>query len=235
VIHVDKVHRTWSFSLESRYFRELHEVTEPARVMRGGDDGSLWTTPQGTIPDNPSLPELGTLLAYLKSLYVGSSEDAVRTQSSSPQARFLPSVDGAGSTSGTWVTRSDRPLDVSVEGVRRGTYTQSYAGQGFVASLSGVPTAKGVHDAVTGAGESIELRSGANRPLHIDLAQRRSGSETIAATIDSRASANGADSAGFSGSGALTYAHDGAPTVLRFALTSVRRNGSATAPTPACA
>jgi hypothetical protein len=47
----------------------------------------------------------------------------------------------------------------------------------------------------------------------------------VAATLDTHASAGGSDTAGFSAGRALTYAHDGAPTTIRFSLTSVRRDG----------
>jgi hypothetical protein len=43
--------------------------------------------------------------------------------------------------------------------------------------------------------------------------------------VETHASVNGTDTAGFSGDSALTYAHDGAPTAIEFSLTTVRRNG----------
>ena len=88
-----------------------------------------------------------------------------------------------------------------------------------------MPTEKGVRDTVEGAGNSLTFAGGSDRPLQIALARRSSPTETLSASLDTHASADGSDMAGFSDGGALTYAHDGAPTTLSFTLTSLRRDG----------
>jgi hypothetical protein len=124
------------------------------------------------------------------------------------------------------VTRDTKhPLTVSFEGLKHGTYTQAYTAPGFIAGASEVATAKGVRDTVEGGGDSLRIGSGEARPLSIELARESSPVRTTAATLETHASADGSDTAGFSDGGALTYAHDGAPTTLSFSLTSVRRNG----------
>jgi hypothetical protein len=211
VIHVDKVKRTW------------RTVPVALREEERGGDGSLWVTPHGTIPKNPSLPGLGTLKDALTSIvFDGGSVRAKGDRASV----FVPVLAGSSSTdAGTLVGRDPRRhLAVEFAGAERGRYSFSYAGPGFVAAATDVATAEGVRDTVTGAGETLTIESGRARDLEIDLAKRSSGALTTAATIETRASAGGTDSAGFA-AGALTYAHRGAPTEVEFTLTSVRRDG----------
>lgn len=213
VIHIDKVKQTWSY---------------PAFNSKGGNGGTLWAFPQGMIPSDPSLPGLGdvTVGSFVLSSFLGGVETT-----SSANAEYLPAQGGSATapgSSGTWVTRnSHRPLAVTVKGKKAGHYSQTYTAAGFIASANDVATDKGVRDTVRGANESLTLASGEDRPLQIELARQASSRApaTIAATLDTHASAGGSDTAGFSDARALTYAHDGAPTAIRFSLTSVRRNG----------
>jgi hypothetical protein len=215
VIHVDKVTKTWSAEMG------------PGEVVGGGNDGSLWVTPDGTIPDDPSLPGLGTLKRGVASMILGAADGSARGAGATVGDVFSPLLNGkAASGSGTWVSEDpDRPLEVSLEGLKRGHYTQLYTAPGFVASAADVLTAEGVRDTLTGDGSSLRFESGQERPLELQLAERSGAAISTAATLEAHASAGGSDSAGFAGDGALTYAHDGAPATFQFTLTIVRRDG----------
>ncbi len=223
VIHVDRAKGTWSFDFASDlFFGE--------RTWSGGQDGSLWVIPHGAVPDDPSLPGLGALRSYLQSVIFGSADGSVRASAPGQGAEFLPSSDGlsgaAGPAAGTWVSEDrDRPLAVGFEGLKAGHYTEAYTAPGFLATASDVATARGVRDRVLGDGDSLRFASGSDRPLTLSLA-RRSGPElSTEATLRTHASAGGADTASLGDAGALGYAHEGAPTTLRFTLTGVRRDG----------
>jgi hypothetical protein len=220
VIHVDKARLSWRFQM-------AHALFAAPRIWSGRDDGTLWVEPAGTVPDHSTLPGLATLGAYLENLSFGSDGDSVRTAAGSQGAEYLPESDGpagAGATSGTWINDDPtHPLDVHFIGTEDGTYSQAYTSPGFVVAALDVQTEKGVRDAVQGNGDSLTLASGTNRPLRLEVAKEStSGSE--AATLTTSASAGGTDSAGLA-DGALTYAHDGAPTTLRFSLTRIHRAG----------
>ncbi len=217
VIHVDKVAETWSYDFTA------------GERWSGGNGGSLWVVPYSALADdNLSLPGVTALGEGLHSLLFDPSDGTAETIEASPQAEFMARVDGAleSEGAGTWVSRNpDRPLEVKVLGTGKGAYTQAYMAPGFVAAATDVPTAKGVRDTVKGVDDSLTFESGKDRPLTIDLAQSSGASMSTAATLETHASANGTDSAGFSADSALTYAHDGAPTTVEFTLTTVRRNG----------
>jgi hypothetical protein len=221
IVHIDKKNGTWSYpSLDGADFT-------------GGNDGTLWAVPPSAFPEDPSLPGLHTineaLASSLSSMLFGSVDGSVKTASGSAGAELQPMLGGGPATpgdSGTWVMRDSRkPLDVTFEGTKAGHYTQAYTAPGFIAGASDMATAKGVRDTVRGVDDSLRIDSGESRPLEIELARESSQVRTTAATLDTHASADGSDTAGFSDGGALTYAHDGAPTTLSFSLTSVRRNG----------
>jgi hypothetical protein len=191
-------------------------------------NGSLWVVPTDLIPTDPSLPGLGTKArALLEYVGLGSARGAVSSRAVGVRADFLPTGEvGAPPGNGMWVSDDPkRPLRVSVEGVKRGRYTQSYAAPGFAAAVPGVATAKGVRDLVWGDGDAVGFEGGMARDLTIQLARDSSPTTSTAATLETHASARGTDTAGLGAGGALTYAHDGAPTGLRFTLTAVRRNG----------
>jgi hypothetical protein len=218
VIRVDKIAKAWS--------------TEPlpGEKVEGGNDGSLWVTPDGTIPDDPSLPGLGTLKRGVASMILGAVDGSARGAGETVGDVFSPLLNGKSPPgSGTWVSDDpNRPLEVSVRGLEQGHYTQAYVAPGFVASAADVPTAEGVRDTVTGDGDSLRFESGRARPLEIDLAERSGAAMSTAATVETHASAGGSDTVGFAGDGALTYAHDGAPATLELTLTTVRSNGGPT-------
>jgi hypothetical protein len=219
VIHIDKAKEEWT-------------MPWPGAPKVGGGE-SFWAIPGSAIPDDPSMPGLGTLKSALGWLLFGPGDGAVRTVA---EGTYLPlpvgSLGGAeagarpaSADAGTWIGEgSGRPLEVEFIGVEPGTYTQAYSGSGFYATTEAL-TAKGVHDTVTGRGDSFTVESGISRPLEIDLAKRSGDALTTAATLNARASAGGTDSAGFTEQGTLTYAHQGAPTQLELTLTTVRRNG----------
>jgi hypothetical protein len=215
VIHIDKDAGTWAYEFEGK------------DVWRGGDDGSLWAIPNNVMPKDLSLPGLGTLAKGLAEIIVGSADGSAVSTQASPGAEFLPTSDAGAEVgaAGAWVSdRPDRPLGISFLGLKDGRYSQAYTSDGFIASTK-LATAKGVRDTVTGSDESLRIESGVARPLEIELASRSGAALSTAATLESRASAQGTDSAGFGDDGALTYAHQGDPTTLDFSLTTVRRDG----------
>lgn len=215
VIHIDKDAGTWSYQFAGK------------DIWRGEGDGSLWAMPSNVMPKSLSLPGLGTLAKGLAEIIVGSADGSAVSTQASPGAEFLPTSDAGAEVggAGTWVSEHpDRPLEVSFLGLKAGHYSQAYASDGFIASTK-LATAKGVRDTLTGSAESLRIESGQARPLEIELASRSGAELSTAATLESQASAQGSDSAGFSEDGALTYAHQGAPTTLDFSLTTVRRDG----------
>jgi hypothetical protein len=184
--------------------------------------------PHNTIPDDPSLSGEGLTARGLVNVVFGSVDGAVRTVAPSPGAQFLPSSDGAAVPrgGGTWMARdTTRPLELTFAGTKSGTYSQTYTASGFVASARAVRTARGVKDVVRGARGSLRFDSGVDRPLQLELARQESAGSTIAATLDTHASAQGSDTGGISADGTLTYAHEGAPTTVRILLNTVRREG----------
>jgi hypothetical protein len=235
VIHVDIGHATWTFDLGGE-------------VWSGRDDGSLFVAPQSTIPDDPSLPGIGTLGDAVASLF-GSANGAVRTAGASAGAQYLPALDSHATpaSAGWWLTKKrDAPLKVSFRGVKAGSYSQAFTSPGFVGAVTNVATARGVRDAATGLPSgrrghgAVRFESGRDRPLSIALASRPSGAGASgasatsaaaaqptawAATIATHAFAHGSDSAGLTTSGGLTYGHDGAATTLSFSLQNVSRDG----------
>ena len=225
VIHIDKVNGTWSF--------DLADGDDPSEHWSGRNDGTLWVMPAGTVPDHPTMPGLDTLETYLEDVTFGSSGEAVRTTGGSPGAHFIPAADGdpgsgqpAPGGHGTWASDDPRhPLRVNFDGVADGSYTQSYTAPGFVAAAVGVKTGKGVRDTVRGDGDSLVFAGGEDRPLRVELARQDGTAAGEAASLRTTGSAGGSDTAGFGGDGALTYAHDGAPTTLSFTLTTVKRDG----------
>jgi hypothetical protein len=215
VIHVDRAQGRWSFKFSS------------GEVWSGRSDGTLWAIPKGTVPDDASLPgvqALGEAAAYLEFRSDGSVR-AVANPGLALLALIADTPHPVGG-SGTLVTRKEgRPLDATFEGVKDGDYNQAYIVPGFIASATDVKTAKGVRDRIHGVEHSITLASGRSRPLELELARRSSATAMTAATLETHASANGRDRAGLADDGAMTYAHDGAPTTLRFSLTAIRRDG----------
>jgi hypothetical protein len=221
VIHIDKVGRSWTYTMVSP------SVFMPD-VWEGGDDGTLWIQPQGTLPEQPTLPGLGTLGSFIESVAFGSAGGSVRTVGGSAAAEYIPAADGRSRldapTNGTWIDRDPRqPLAVRFLGTEDGAYSESYSAPGFAAAAINVATEKGVGDVVKGDGDSLRIASGERRPLRLEAA-REGHDASLAATVATTASEHGSDSVGFA-AGALTYAHDGAPTTARFTLTEVRRDG----------
>jgi hypothetical protein len=217
VIHVNKELGSWSFTF-----------TNDSAPWTGGNQGSLWVVPAGTVPDDPSLPGLDTATSLTRSVIFGSSPGAVRTLSSTAGAEELgaePGVSGTESAGGLWRAPGGRSLRVTFEGRRAGHYTQVYAGSGFVAAVGNVATAPGVDDRVLGAGGAMTFASGEDRPLRLKLARRSGKDLTSAATLRTSASAAGRDTVGLGREGALSYSHDGRATQVKFTLSEIRRDG----------
>jgi hypothetical protein len=211
-VTVDKASRSW---------------TMPG-LYTGGWYGTLWAIPPDTVPEDPSLPGVGTLAKAVTEFVLGSSDGAVEVTRTSSGAEPLPLSDGtaSSSTGGTWVSDDlEQPLEVSLLGRKSGSFSHSYVAPGFAARVADLSTDEGVRDTITGSGDSLRVESGEARALQVDLARRAGGSAAAGASLETHASADGADSAGLSEDGTLTYAHDGAPTTAEFTLTAVRRDG----------
>lgn len=116
-------------------------------------------------------------------------------------------------------------MDLTLEGTGKGTYTQGYVAPGFAASAAALVTSAGVRDRLSAGDDALALDSGRDRPLSLEVARRVSARETTSALLRTHASAGGSDRAGVADDGAVTYAHEGAPTRLSFQLTTVRRDG----------
>jgi hypothetical protein len=221
VLHLDTVNGAWSYQMAD------------GEVWSGsGNDGSLFVAPEFTIPQDPSLPGLGTLSDALAYLVFGSTNDAVRKTGTPPGASYLPALDSHASpnSAGTLVTNEPgRALDATFEGVRNGHYSSAFIGNGFAASVSDVVTAPGVRDTVRGGADTLTFRGGKSRPLTLDLAQRARGGDATSwsASLHTGATANAADSAALTPRGTLTYRHDGAPATLTFTISNVKRGGAA--------
>jgi hypothetical protein len=216
VIHVDTVHGHWT----------QQRLGKPD--IEGGNRRTLWVMPHGTVPDNPSMAGLGE--ASLASYGLTGFFGGVKSESTT-KATFVPVeslTEGDTDGPGTWVSRDPRkPLSMQIDGLENKHYTQSYSSPGFFATATDVATHKGVHDFATGHGDSLKITSGTARPLQMNLAKKGGGAgvETTAATVETHASADGTDTVGFGHGSVLTYAHDGAPTSIRFTLTTVHRDG----------
>ena len=220
VIHVDKAHKRWTFDFNEK-------SSADGEQWSGEDDGTLWALPHGVVPENPSMPGLQTFVEALAYLQY-RSDGTVRALTNPNLALFgaIASLDHPVAGSGTLVSRDvQRPLDATFEGLKAGTYSQAYVTPGFIASAANVTTSKGVRDRIRGVDDSISVAGGESRPLKLKLARQSGPSSTTSATLDTHGSAGGRDQAGISADGAMTYAHDGAPTMLEFSLTSIRREG----------
>ncbi len=193
-----------------------------------GANGSFWVVPLDAIPANPSLPDLSSQArSLISSLGIGSAGGSVRVRSATSGADFMPTSDlGAPEGNGVLVSdRPEQPLRAIVEGREHGSYTQVYTAPSFSAGVRDVATGRGVRDTVAGAGDSLSFEGGTDRVLRIELARRASEGMSEAATLETHASANGTDTAGFDAGGALFYAHKGDASTLRLTLTTVRRQG----------
>lgn len=218
VIHINQITGTWTFDLGR------------GDVWTGHNDGTLFVMPQNVIPDNFSLPGLGTLGGALESLVFGSPDGSVRTVGGSSGARYLPPLDdhAVPGGAGWWLSRNAKhPLEASLDGLKNGHYTEAFTSPGFVGSVNNVATAKGVRDKLAGMHRSLTFTGGADRALNIELAERPSGAHATAwtATLDTHASAHGSDTTGLAPSGTVSYTHNGAPTTLSLTLTSLRHDG----------
>jgi hypothetical protein len=211
IVHVDLEREVWAMPRSDGY--------------RAGGRGTLWAMRKGDIPADPSIAGVGTLKHTVAWLIFGSTGGAVGTVGVDT---FMPlfgsSPEAGGATGGSWIGEAGDPLDVKFVGKKSGSYHQAYMAPGFVASAEDVVTDKGVRDEIRGAGHTITFESGADRPLRLDLANDAKGAPS-AATLSTHVSAGDADRAGLAGDAVLTFVHDGAPTSLRFTLTTVHRNG----------
>ena len=202
-VFIDKTNWTW----------EMNE-------RHGGNDGSLWAIPSGTVPNDPSLPELGSIKDLLEYATYDSPDGTVVSEPRTPGPQRMPVQNGEAirDVGGTWVKKSDgKPLVIDYRGKREGSYDQTYLGRGFVATIRGIATARGVEDTLSGEGDAVRFDGGRARPLELKLAKREGAGETLTATLDARASAGGSDRAGIEG-GALDLRPRGRPDLTALQL-----------------
>ena len=85
-------------------------------------------------------------------------------------------------------------------------------------------TAPGVHDTLSGHGDSVSFASGMARPLTVELAQRARGARGHRVVGDARGSRGLRDTetAALSAGGTLNLSHGGGPTTVSFTLSDVR-------------
>jgi hypothetical protein len=214
VIHVTS--NQWSYGMASE-------------TWTGGNDGSLFIAPFSTIPDDPSLPGVSDILSVGPSAIFGSG-GAVRTADATDGAQYLPALDDAAAPGANgflvFPKGTKNPTHV-LEGVKAGSYSEVFTGPDTAAGVSGVDTAKGVKDTVSGdvSGDpGVTFRGGASRALTLTLATGNDKDGTSAA-VNTHGAAGGSETGSLTSGGTLRYAHDGRATTFSFTVTRVRRDG----------
>ncbi|MEN0012535.1 MAG: hypothetical protein AAGC46_04180, partial [Solirubrobacteraceae bacterium] len=212
-------------------------------VWSGQDgDGSLFITPQSTIPDNPSLPSLGSL-ADLPSLIFGATDGAATVTGATPDATPLPVLDSAAAanTAGWLIGKTPgSTITDTITGAKNGTYDAAVSGSGFAGVVSGVSTKPGVVDQAGGnaQGNGLTFASGQDRPLTMTVATvpdtgkaarmddgpAAGPASAQTATIQTHVDKGGKDAAGITAGGTLSYQHQGDPTTFSFTLTDIDQN-----------
>ncbi len=202
-----------------------------------GGGHKFWMIPYGALPDNPSIPSLHTLQTVPFSLGQLSSEDgAARIAEASAGSEWLPVLDDAAPAGavGTLIGPQDKPLTMTVEGTRTGTYATSLTGPGFAASIPRMATDDGVTDRVDLApqGNRVTFHSGsATRPLELTLSDEAGDTQHLA-VLRTTTSAGGSDRAGLD-AGGLSLLHRGSAARLSVELTSFSPRGLVRATVPA--
>jgi hypothetical protein len=155
----------------------------------------------------------------------GSADGSAVSTGAPTGASYLPALDSHAipGAAGTIITRG-RSLATKFAGRKRGSYSAAAVRHGFVGSVSDVITAPGVHDTLTGQGDSVSFASGMARPLTVDLAQRaRDASATAwSATLNDHADPDHTETAALSAGGTLNFSHGGGPATVSFTLSDVR-------------
>ncbi|MFT4035975.1 MAG: hypothetical protein QM679_10425 [Patulibacter sp.] len=213
------------------------EMTQAGgELWSGGDDGSLFIASQSTIPQNPSLPSLSSLLD-LPAMIFGSDGSAAVTATSSG-AQPMPVIDdGTPGASGFVLGDGTARLATTITGQQGGTYDAAVSGPGFAGTFNDVPTKAGVVDQAGGSasGHALSFTSGDDRPLTITVATggasgsgaraaRAGGGTDASVEIQARASKGATESAGLSSGGVLDYTHGGKPASVALTFTTYSAN-----------
>jgi hypothetical protein len=109
-------------------------------------------------------------------------------------------------------------------GVKDGSYTQTYVGNGFLGSVEAL-TSEGVTDTLAAGGHEVTFAGENTRGIALTVGTQ-AGDSSRMATIDTRSSGGGSDTAAMPGD-ALVYEHDGAPTTITVTLDSVTQGKGA--------
>ncbi|HMJ03218.1 MAG TPA: hypothetical protein VK506_09755, partial [Conexibacter sp.] len=193
----------------------------------GGNDGSLYATLLTDFPANPSLPGVGEAIVGI----FGSAGGAAVTSGRASGAEVVPVLDRNAVPGAAGFLIGERGADAIshvVRGRRRGAYSQLIAGRGFVGSVDGVRTARGVVDRVSGTPGARLLRFAGERARRITLnVGVEAGRARRSATIHTRTTASGSETVQLAGGRSLVYEHDGAATSWSFALSSAEPGAAA--------
>ncbi len=204
----------WSFSIDS-----------DTTYSGGGSD--FYAVPLSAIPDDPSLPGIPSLDYFT---FFGSPGAAATVSEVPRGAEYLPALDSNAvpGAAGTVVSRrKNGPVSIGIQGQNSGEYSQTVAGDGFVAGVREVRTAKGVDDRLTTdpAAGQITFAGQRQRALDLDLAVRR-GAIRRSASVSTTTAAGGKDVVRFRNGRKLTYRHNGPTTTMSFSLVDVGRTGT---------
>ena len=101
-------------------------------------------------------------------------------------------------------------------------------GGGFIGSVKGVRTAKGVTDRLTAnpSADSVTSSGERTRSLQLEVGSEKASASRLA-TISTRTFAGGAETVRMPGGSSLSYEHDGPPTTFSFELSSMQRGATA--------
>jgi hypothetical protein len=193
----------------------------------GGNDGSFYVTKLSDWPADPTLPDVVSAVIGIFGSHGGAAVPAAE-----PKGReILPVLDrkaprGAGGF--VLPVKGRQSLALTMKGRKKGRYSQMIVGDGFVGSVRGVRTAKGVVDRVSGGAQSrsIEFAGRSTRPVELQLGTQKGGVSRLA-TVRTRSFGGGTDSAALRRGSALVYEHDGPATRFSMVLESVEKRAGA--------
>lgn len=214
VITIKPDGKTWTFTIDSS-----------TTYSGGGSD--FYAVPLSAIPDDPSLPGIPSLDYFT---FFGSPGAAATVSEVPKGADYLPALDSNAvpGAAGTVVSlRKNGPVSIGIQGQHAGEYSQTVAGNGFVAGVREVPTVKGVDDRLTTnpATSEIAFAGQRQRALNLDLAVRR-GTVRRSASVSTTTADGGQDVVRFPKGTRLVYRHKGPATTMALTLIDVGRTGA---------
>ena len=191
-----------------------------------GSGFSFYAVPLSAVPDDPSLPGIPSLDYFT---FFGSPGAAATVSDVPDGAGYLPALDSNAvpGAAGTVVSkRSAGPVRIRVTGQKTGKYSQSTAGQGFVAAVRNLSTAPGVEDLMTTdpAAAKVTFAGERDRKLDLELGVRK-GKVRRGANLSTKTFADGQEIVRFPGGRKLSYRHDGPGTTVSFTLIAAGKRG----------